>query len=163
MSFAIRELPVGGGVLALCPMPGRGGEFADDVARVLDWAPDLVVSMTGAAEMAAARDLPHVLAQGGVGWRHYPVGDFGVPDDKGDAGWPALAGEMQAVLVQGGRVLLHCLGGCGRSGMVALALMVRAGEAPDTALARLRAVRPCAVETAAQLAWASDQAEGTRA
>jgi len=163
VSFGIHDLAVGGGVLALCPMPGRRGDFAGDMARVLGWAPDLVVSMTGAGEMAAARDLPHVLARAGIGWRQFPVGDFGVPDDAGNAAWPALAQETRAVLAAGGRVLLHCMGGCGRSGMVALRVMVACGEAPDAALARLRAVRPCAVETAAQLAWASDQTEGAGA
>src|SRR5690606_33735699 len=55
----------------------------------------------------------------------------------------------------GGRVLVHCLGGCGRSGMVALRLMIGAGETPEVALRHLRGVRPCAVETEAQLAWAT--------
>ncbi len=57
--------------------------------------------------------------------------------------------------MQGGRVLVHCMGGCGRSGMALLRLMVESGEPADRALARLRAVRPCAVETPEQLAWAS--------
>jgi hypothetical protein len=32
--------------------------------------------------------------------------------------------------------------------------MVECGERPEAALRRLRAMRPCAVETEAQLAWA---------
>jgi hypothetical protein len=36
--------------------------------------------------------------------------------------------------------------------------MVDCGEAAPAALARLRAVRPCAVETEAQFAWAAGQA-----
>ena len=59
-----------------------------------------------------------------------------------------------------GRVLIHCKGGCGRSGMVALRLMIEAGEAPDEALARLRSVRPCAVETDAQMRWAMSAERG---
>ena len=157
MSFGPHELPVEGGVLALCPMPGRGGDFAGDLARVLDWRPDLVVSMTESHEMAA--DLPGALAAAGIGWRHFPVVDYGVPE----AGFDGLAVGIAGVLSGGGRVLLHCMGGCGRSGMVALAIMVRAGEEPGAALARLRAVRPCAVETAEQLAWASDQPGGAGA
>ncbi|MFX0541249.1 protein-tyrosine phosphatase family protein [Roseovarius sp. S4756] len=53
----------------------------------------------------------------------------------------------------GGRVLFHCPGGCGRSGMAALRLMIAAAEAPDAAQERLRARRPCAVETSAQMRW----------
>jgi len=54
----------------------------------------------------------------------------------------------------GGRVLIHCRGGCGRSGMAALRLMIESGEEAGAALSRLRALRPCAVETEAQMAWA---------
>ena len=32
--------------------------------------------------------------------------------------------------------------------------MIECGEAPEPALKRLRAVRPCAVETEAQMLWA---------
>jgi hypothetical protein len=38
--------------------------------------------------------------------------------------------------------------------MVALRLMIECGESPPRALARLRAVRPCAVETPDQMQWA---------
>ena len=64
------------------------------------------------------------------------------------------AARAKALLAQGGRVLVHCFGGCGRSGMAALRLLVELGEDPDEALARIRAVRSCAVETEAQMAWA---------
>ena len=39
--------------------------------------------------------------------------------------------------------------------MAVLRLMIEAGEAPEVALPRLRAVRPCAVETEAQMTWAT--------
>ena len=70
------------------------------------------------------------------------------------AAWRALGANARRALAGGGRVLIHCRAGCGRSGMAALRLMIECGEAPDEALARLRAVRPCAVETGAQMAWA---------
>ncbi|MGB3280173.1 MAG: protein-tyrosine phosphatase family protein, partial [Pseudorhodobacter sp.] len=63
--------------------------------------------------------------------------------------------ELRAILARGGRLMVHCRGGCGRTGMIALRLMVDTGEEPGAALARLRAVRPCAVETDAQEVWAS--------
>jgi ADP-ribosyl-[dinitrogen reductase] hydrolase len=50
-------------------------------------------------------------------------------------------------------VLLHCMGGLGRSGMVAARLLVELGEEPRTAIQRVRAARPGAIETAAQEAY----------
>ena len=38
--------------------------------------------------------------------------------------------------------------------MIALRLMIEAGEAAGPALKRLRALRPCAIETEAQMDWA---------
>lgn len=123
--FGPFALAAGGGTLALSPLPGRGGDFTGDLARLCDW-------------------------------RHLPVTDFGVPGPDSAAAWPALAAEALAVLAAGGRVLVHCHGGCGRSGMVALRLMIGTGEGAEAALARLRAVRPCAVETGAQMEWAME-------
>lgn len=162
MSFAIRPFPVGGGLLAVVPMPGRGGDLASDMGQVIRYAPALVVSMTALDEMAPSGNMVQRLRAVGIGWRHFPVSDYGVPDMVGAAAWPALSQDIRAVLAAGGRVLLHCMGGCGRSGMVALRLMVEGGETPDVALHRLRAVRPCAVETEAQRVWASDQADRPR-
>lgn len=157
MGLAIAKLAVGGGVLAICPMPGRGGTYGADLAVLRAFAPDLVLSMTPLDEMEAlgAGGLGRDLEAEGIGWLHLPVGDYGVPEGAVAALWPEVAARVRQVLAGEGRVLVHCMGGCGRSGMAALRLMVEAGEAPDAALARLRAVRPCAVETQAQFDWAS--------
>ncbi|MDO9524231.1 MAG: protein phosphatase [Gemmobacter sp.] len=155
MTFGLYVLPVAGGMLALSPCPGKGGHFEADLAQVLGWAPSQVISMTGVDEMAAmgAQGLGAALDRAGVAWAHAPVEDYGVPGSQ--TNWPVVAAQARAVLSAGGRVLVHCMGGCGRSGMAALRLMVDSGEAPVAALLRLRAVRPCAVETEAQRIWAS--------
>jgi len=50
-----------------------------------------------------------------------------------------------------GNVVLHCLGGLGRSGMVAACALVDAGLAPDDAIRLVREHRsPRAVETRTQ-------------
>lgn len=148
--FLIAPLPLRAGTLALCPLPRDQA----DRAQLAAFAPDLVVTMTQADEMAAlgAGDLPGWLAARGIGWAHFPVADFSTPPEGAD--WPALSAQVRTVLARGRRVLVHCRGGLGRSGMVALRLMVETGEAPDIALARLRAARPGAVETEAQARWA---------
>lgn len=134
--FDIFAVSAGGGTLALCSLP------LGHLAKVRDWAPDLVISMCEDHEMPDGLWTGYPL-------RHVPVVDYSVP--IGSA-WDAVEVEALAMLCAGNRILIHCKGGCGRSGMAVLRLMVQAGE--RDALSRLRAVRPCAVETAAQLAWA---------
>lgn len=155
--YQIAELSCGNGWLGIAPMPGRGGAFDADLNAILRWGAGLVLTMTTEREldMTGARGLADDLAAAGVAWRHLPIPDFGAPPPETDVMWPEVSAKAHELLSKGGRVLVHCYGGCGRSGMALLRLMVEAGEAVDPALTRLRQVRPCAVETAAQKAWAS--------
>ena len=148
----IAEIRIGAGLKGICPMPGRTGDYAGDLAAVLAWSPGLVVTLAETGELAArgAAGLPADLARVGVDWLHLPIPDFGTPPRGLRQAWPEVSARLREV----DRMLVHCMGGCGRSGMILLRLMVEAGESPGAALDRLRAVRPCAVETKAQMVWA---------
>lgn len=134
-------------------MPGRTRHYRADWERLIAWKPALVISMTQQHELdrKGAGTLGQDLQNAGIGWLHLPVADFGAPEGMN---WAQVRNTALAVLERGDRVLVHCFGGCGRSGMMALRLMIAAGETADDALARLRKVRPCAVETPAQMQWA---------
>lgn len=137
----VAELALAPGVIGIAPAPWQSGWRAAYEA----WRPDIVVGLTQAHEAPAGFEwaqTPYV---------HWPIVDYGVPE-RGD--WADLAARLHAGLDRGDRVLLHCRGGCGRSGMVFLRLLIERGEEGAAALARVRAVRPCAVETEAQMAWA---------
>ncbi|MEP2533737.1 protein phosphatase [Shimia sp.] len=154
--MVIAEIKAGGGVLGICPAPGRQGDYAGDLGIVTGWAPVLVLSMTEPQELVelGAEEFAGDLARNGIGLEALPIKDFGVPGDAVLARWPEVSKGVRAALATGGRALVHCRGGCGRSGMAVLRLMIEMGEAPEAALARLRAARPCAVETDAQKTWA---------
>ncbi len=156
-TFTIHALPVATGTLGICPLPGRFGTYDSDFAILEDWSPDLVLTMTQDSEMAAegAATLGDDLQDLDISWYALPITDFGAPSEDIIATWPEVSMLARAILKSGGKVLAQCRGGCGRSGMMAMRLMVELGEAPDAALARLRAVRPCAVETEEQQAWAA--------
>ncbi|EPX79525.1 protein-tyrosine phosphatase family protein [Salipiger mucosus] len=152
----IHALPVGGGILAIAPVPGAGGDYAGDIAHLTEWRPAMVISLVTEVELVAAGAamLGQDVQDHGTRWVHLPVPDFGVPDEGFKQAWPGISTRARKALLGGGRVLLHCGAGRGRSGMVALRLMIEAGEAADDALERLRHVQPGAVETEAQMAWA---------
>lgn len=155
--FGIFAVNMDQGQVALSPIPGRSGSYENDLSTVLHWGPDMVLTMTTVAELdrMGAAGLGDDLSAAGVTWLHLPVEDFGAPGPDVRALWADVSGQAAGVLARGGKILVHCFGGCGRSGMVALRLMVEAGEPADHALARLRAVRPCAVERDAQFDWAA--------
>lgn len=154
--IVIHALPVGGGILALSPLPGAGGDYAGDLAHICEWTPAMVISLVTQVEFlqAGAQRFGQDIQDKGTRWVHLPVRDFGVPGPDVRELWGQVSEQARRALLGGGRVLVHCRGGCGRSGMVALRLMIEAGEAPDEALGRLRTVRDCAIETDAQMRWA---------
>ncbi len=154
--FVMHALPVSEGILAIAPLPGRGGQYRQDLEHIRDWKPALVISMTTGEEMrkTGAQHLGADLQETGTRWSHLPIADFGRPTTDLEEEWHETSRTALSALQGGGRVLIHCRGGCGRSGMAALRLMIEAGEDPHEALMRLRAVRPCAVETDGQLRWA---------
>ncbi len=154
--LVIYALQVGGGTLAISPLPGITGHYAADVELIGSWRPGLVISMTTEVEMFqfGARTFGGDIQSRASRWAHLPVDDFGTPTPEIDEQWPEVSRSARQALAGGGRVLIHCRGGCGRSGMLALRLMVECGEKGPDAVARLRGVRPCAVETDAQMDWA---------
>ena len=154
--LVIHALPVAGGILAIAPMPGRQGDYAGDLEHLREWQPALVISLTTRSEMveSGSDTLGQDMQERGARWVHLPITDFGVPDANVTAGWASVSKHALFALSGGGRILVHFKGGCGRSGMLALRLMIEAGEKPAEALERLRHVRPCAIETQAQMDWA---------
>jgi len=158
--FEIYALSVGAGQVALSPIPGRFSPYENDLSAILHWAPDMVLTMTGQSELdrVGATGFGHDLQSTGIIWHHLAIVDFGAPTAKVDAMWPQVSAQATDILARGGRILTHCFGGCGRSGMAALRLMIEAGEASDVALTRLRETRPCAVEEDSQFEWAASVA-----
>ena len=152
MRLTIAELRVGQGVLAISPCPGRAGFYEADLAAIQQWHPALVVSLITAEELTrTAPDLGADLSQSGIEWVHLPTADYDTPSK----GWAEVSVLARRELAKRHKILLHCMGGCGRSGTAALRLMIEAGESPDASLNRLRQARLCAVETPEQFLWAS--------
>ena len=154
--FSISELLVGSGHIGICPLPGRFSTYQADLKAILDWKPNLVITLTtlGELERAGVLQFPEDLRNQKINWAHFPVEDYGAPAGELQD-WTEISNQAHAILEVGGRVLTHCYGGCGRSGMAFLRLMREAGEPVEWALERLREVRPCAVETSAQKVWAA--------
>jgi hypothetical protein len=99
---------------------------------------------------------PHRLVTYALTECHVPVPDFRAPTR------PQLAtalGIIHAAVSAGERVAVHCGGGLGRSGTIAACYLVELGQDWRAAVARVRAVRPGAIETQAQLASVTAHAE----
>jgi protein-tyrosine phosphatase len=95
-------------------------------------------------------------AAAGLELARYPI-----PDGHA-AGSVAAMDEIQDRIEQArarGDVAVACMGGVGRTGMVAACALVRAGQSAEAAIGRVRLVRhPTAVETVEQERFVRDYA-----
>lgn len=80
----------------------------------------------------------------------FGIRDFGIPEDI--AGFRATAGRIAAALARGERMVMHCRGGIGRTGMMAQAVLIELGLPPEQA-ARQVAEAGSRCETARQAAF----------
>ena len=160
-NFEVFEISLGVGLLGMSPLPGLSGNFEADIKHIINWRPTCIVSLTETNEMKdlGAKDLFLRLEKEKIPSIHFPIKDFGTVDNKREFQWEFLSKELRQQIESGGRVLIHCRGGCGRPGMLALRIMIEFGEKPDTALLKLRSIRPCLVETEAQEMWARSAIE----
>lgn len=152
----LHVLPVGGGIVALSPLPGAGGDFRGDLEHVTSLRPAFVLCLATLAEMeeVGARTLPQVVQDKGTRWLHLPVPAGEAPKGEVSAQWAEAGTALRRALMGGGRVVVYSRTGAGRAGMLVLRLMIEAGEAPDEAEARLAAVHPDAVVPGSQRDWA---------
>lgn len=152
-------MPLAGGEVALVPCPGRQDagprSLADDLEALVEWGASSVLTLIEPHEMLAlgVPDLRAGIRTAGMVSHHLPITDMCAPDQRFEAAWPAVRRELLATLSNGGRVVVHCRGGLGRAGTVTAGLLVEQGATPEGAIEAVRAARPGAIETAAQMEW----------
>jgi protein-tyrosine phosphatase len=152
--FAISEWPIAKGTLGLCPIPGRYRTYENDLAKIALWQPTIVISLTETHEFAktGAKKFSNWLKDHEIIWLHIPIQDFNIPSATQTIAWQETRTDLANALQNGARILIHCYGGCGRSGAIATNLLLHMGH--ENALETLRKKRPCVIETDAQLDWA---------
>jgi ADP-ribosyl-[dinitrogen reductase] hydrolase len=131
------------------------GRWARDLDLDLDrlstiYGAELVVSVMEEKELRALciPSLSSAVGFRGMGWLHVPVVDGGVPKD--DLTWLHALRLVRARLLEGRTVIVHCMGGLGRTGTFVAAVLISFGDAPASAIEKVRTARPGAIETRAQ-------------
>jgi protein-tyrosine phosphatase len=140
--------------LALMPRP-PGGQRLDLAMRALRReGVDLIVSLQPEDEAALCglEREAEAAELAGMDFLRFAIPDHGVPEDP-DA-MVAFADEVLRRLDAGQATLAHCYAGIGRSGILAVGVMMRAGFSYDEAAYRAMAARKLRVpETEAQSRW----------
>ena len=138
-------------------------DLALDLDAIRNWGASAIVTLIEPKELTLLRveRLGEEVLRRNMLWFHLPIVDGSIPDQRFDEKWDTAGEELRSILRNGSDVLVHCRGGLGRAGTIASRLLIELGMPPKTAIERVRAVRPGAIETRAQeeyvLAIASKQ------
>ncbi len=158
----------GGGLIGVTICPGKKiterfntsweRDLDTDMAVVQAWRPQAVVTLMEQHELERFQVAPlgQQVRDRGIAWHHLPIRDVDVPGAAFEAAWSYSGLRLRAILAGGGRVLVHCRGGLGRTGTIAARLLIELGTAPEAAIRAVRAARPSTIETAAQEACVRD-------
>ena len=83
-------------------------------------------------------------------WVHIPIPDLKAPDYKFVDKWQTTKSLLKNDLIEGKNIVVHCMGGKGRSGTLAAILLVEFGEKNKDAIDIVRDKRNGAIETKEQ-------------
>jgi len=158
------QTPDGGRIgLTLCPGKHQTGgltgdwqrDLETDLQAIRDWGATAVVTLMETPELArfGVSGIGEAVEALGMDWYHLPIRDVQPPGPSFELRWVLYGTRLRQRLRAGEKVLLHCLGGLGRTGTVAAQLLVELGDTPEFALTAVRAARPGSVETADQEAY----------
>jgi len=123
------------GKLWLTSMPGRIETLDEFLGWCREVSVDEIVCLVGGVEIADKS--PHYgdalrLGTFPIPVEYFPIPDFGIPTDI--TGSVDLVCRMVARLKLGRKIVLHCAGGHGRTGMVATMVLIAGGDSMESAL-----------------------------
>lgn len=153
------DVPIGAGQLGLTICPGRrdrGRQLTVDLDMLRQLGTTDIVCLLTREEMewAGVDGIGPESTVRGLHFQHLPILDQSVPS------LPVMQGLVRQIVQRcraGANVVLHCMGGLGRSGTVAACALKSQGVCSDDAIAAIRRARgPRAIETGVQERFVRD-------
>jgi protein-tyrosine phosphatase len=123
----------------------------EDLAAIDSWGAGILVSLIEGREyrLVGVEHMPELLPRH-ILHINLPIEDESIPDSGWEESWRREGPRVRGFLAHGGRVCVHCMGGFGRTGLLAARILVEFGERPEQAIRFVRATRPGTIETGEQ-------------
>jgi protein-tyrosine phosphatase len=151
----------GAAALILTPCPGtKETGLAESVAQLKAQGAVAIVTALEHDEMARAgvAALPQEAKKAGLAWFYQPIEDDEAPGAEFDARWAEMSPQLHRMLKEGGKVVLHCMGGSGRTGMLAAHLLLEMDWDIETIKREVKALRPGAFTKQPQIEYIAEVA-----
>lgn len=145
-----------GAALILTPCPGtKGVGLETSLAELVAEGASAIVTALEIDEMekAGVAELPKKAEQLGLTWFHQPIEDDEAPDEHFDSRWQKASPKVHEILDQGGKVVLHCMGGSGRTGLLAAHILLEMGWDLERIKSEVQTLRPGAFTKPVQIAY----------
>lgn len=151
-------VPGTGGVIGMTSCPGKQDDFffepclsrlEADVKTIASWGASVVVTLMEEVELHILQitNLPEKLSENGVKWVHLPIKNRALPGSDFETVWSVVGEELRSILRNGGKIVIHCQEGVGRTGLIAARLLIEMGVRKDEAIKIVRKSRIGALET----------------
>jgi atypical dual specificity phosphatase len=128
--------------LAGSACPGVAAPLEEDLNFLREQGVDTVVTLTEAPV------IPRGELAGHFHLRHIPVPDYHAPAIAQIEEFVRFVRQRRE---EGGKVLVHCMGGIGRTGTMLAAWLIAEGASASDAIRTVRAGRPGSIETESQV------------
>ena len=153
------KAPSGVGIIGMTLCPGKkivsaisgvwDRDLAIDLQAIQAWGAQALVNLMEEHEYALLKvpDYMEKVRSCPMKYFHLPIVDVHPPDKRFFDLWESAGPKLRQILLDGGKILIHCRGGLGRTGMVAAQLLVELGMPHKDAIRAVRAARHGTIET----------------
>ncbi len=163
MSHPTWQLELESGALVLTPCPGtKDVALQASLEQLKSQGVQAVVTALDNAELASKNvsELGEITQQLGMKWFQIEIEDDCAPDEAFALKWQQASPELHAILAEGGKVAMHCMGGSGRTGLFAAHLLLEKEWALDDIVREVQALRPGAFTKPVQIEYIERVAQG---
>ncbi|MGY3571029.1 cyclin-dependent kinase inhibitor 3 family protein [Vibrio paucivorans] len=150
------QLDLNTGALVLTPCPGTKGIDLDaSLAQLKEQGVEAIVTALDDSELAskAVAELGEKAQQQGMQWYQIEIEDDCAPGEAFQAKWNVASPALHQVVDNGGKVAMHCMGGSGRTGLLAAHLLLEKQWPLADIVSQVQALRPGAFTKPVQVEY----------
>ncbi len=151
-----------GAALVLTPCPGtKGVSLVDSIKQLKAQGVTAIVTALSISELedCGMEALPIETQKQGMHWFNAPIEDDCAPDESFLAQWKTFSTFLHTALNSGEKAALHCMGGSGRTGLLAAHLLLERDWPLERIIQEVQSLRPGAFTKPSQTAYITEFSE----